>query len=258
MIVYSRYKGVDAHFVDLFFFLTSFACVIPMAVKAEVDHRYLCPPMVGALAGPTSLVKNPCSCLPQFTIRMCLPPRCVLINPIVSLRPHALPRNYMVHLSRLPLQCSPLDQRTRYFRSSRRPPSVPHHAQPPNPPVLPCMPAAVFLRAFQRLPEGQIESMWHMFATHLREGWTRSSSLFHASPATSTVVVGDASSVASGSVVGGAGGDDLLAREVDGEVFVLFVRNLHVTSSVAQGVGKLCTSLAEEVNTYTQASSLVL
>lgn len=39
----------------------------------------------------------------------------------------------------------------------------------------------------------------------------------------------------------------LLAREVEAELFVLFVRNLHVTSSVASVVGNLCTSLAGEV-----------
>lgn len=39
----------------------------------------------------------------------------------------------------------------------------------------------------------------------------------------------------------------LLAREVEADLFVLFVRNLHVTSSVALVVGKLCTSLAKEV-----------
>ncbi|CAM9214789.1 unnamed protein product, partial [Hapterophycus canaliculatus] len=75
-------------------------------------------------------------------------------------------------------------------------------------------------RAFRRLPEGQIESMWGVFAVHLREGWNR----------------------------GGrdAGRSELLAREVDAELFVLFVRNLHVTSSIASAVGRLCTGLAEE------------
>lgn len=64
--------------------------------------------------------------------------------------------------------------------------------------------------------------MWGVFAVHLREGWN-----------------------------GGGGSDvgrsELLAREVDAELFVLFVRNLHVTSSVASPVGKLCTELAHEV-----------
>lgn len=39
----------------------------------------------------------------------------------------------------------------------------------------------------------------------------------------------------------------MLARELDGDLFVLFLRNLHVTSSVAVGVGVLCSRLAEEV-----------
>lgn len=65
--------------------------------------------------------------------------------------------------------------------------------------------------------------MWEVFAVHLREGWNRGSSRR-------------------------SGGSDLLAREVDAELFVLFVRNLHVASSVASAVGKLCTSLAREVS----------
>lgn len=73
--------------------------------------------------------------------------------------------------------------------------------------------------AFRRLPEGQIESLWDVFAVQLRDGWSS----------------------------GGGSGGELLAREVDAELFVLLVRNLHVTSSVASGVGKLCTGLAEEV-----------
>lgn len=85
-------------------------------------------------------------------------------------------------------------------------------------------------RAFRRLPEGQIASMWEVFAVHLHEGWNR----------------GRSSSSGSNS----GGGDELLAREVDAELFVLFVRNLHVTSSVASAVGKLCTSLAQEVCMY--------
>ncbi|CAM9386727.1 unnamed protein product, partial [Scytosiphon promiscuus] len=75
-------------------------------------------------------------------------------------------------------------------------------------------------RAFRRLPEGQIESMWDVFAAHLREGWNRGGT--------------------------DVGRGELLAREVDAEMFVLFVRNLHVTSSVASPVGKLCTDLAHE------------
>lgn len=63
--------------------------------------------------------------------------------------------------------------------------------------------------------------MWEVFAVHLRQGWNRGSST--------------------------SSGGELLAREVDAELFVLFVRNLHITSSVASAMGKLCTSLAEEV-----------
>ncbi|CAM9790800.1 unnamed protein product, partial [Ectocarpus sp. 4 AP-2014] len=85
--------------------------------------------------------------------------------------------------------------------------------------------AAALGRAFRRLPEGQIASMWGMFAAHLREGWNQS---------------------ADGGGGGGGGRNDLLAREMDAELFVLFVRNLHVTSSVASAVGALCVSLAEE------------
>lgn len=58
-----------------------------------------------------------------------------------------------------------------------------------------------------------------MFAVQLREGWGR----------------------------GGGTGGELLSKEVDAELFALFVRNLHVTSSVASGVGRLCAGLAEEV-----------
>ncbi|CAM9653967.1 unnamed protein product, partial [Ectocarpus sp. 13 AM-2016] len=76
-------------------------------------------------------------------------------------------------------------------------------------------------RAFRRLPEGQIASMWDVFAAHLREGWKQGAG-------------------------GGGGRNDLLAREMDAELFVVFVRNLHVTSSVASAVGALCSSLAEE------------
>lgn len=84
--------------------------------------------------------------------------------------------------------------------------------------------------AFRRLPEGQIESLWEVFAVQLREGWSR----------------------------GGGRGGELLAKEVDAELFVLFVRNLHVTSSVASGVGRLCTSLAEEVGQHMVVSRRVL
>lgn len=64
--------------------------------------------------------------------------------------------------------------------------------------------------------------MWEVFAVQLREGWGR----------------------------GGGSGGELLAKEVDAELFVLFVRNLHVTSSVASGVGRLCAGLAEEVRYF--------
>ena len=84
--------------------------------------------------------------------------------------------------------------------------------------------------AFRRLPEGQIESMWDVFAVQLREGWS----------------------------AGGGSGGELLAKEVDAELFVLFVRNLHVTSSVASGVGRLCTALAEEVRLFCFVARRVL
>ncbi|CAM9855257.1 unnamed protein product, partial [Ectocarpus sp. 6 AP-2014] len=85
--------------------------------------------------------------------------------------------------------------------------------------------AAALGRAFRRLPEGQIASMWDVFAAHLREGWNQG---------------------AGGGGGGGGGRNDLLAREMDAELFVVFVRNLHVTSSVASAVGALCLRLAEE------------
>ncbi|CAM9371733.1 unnamed protein product, partial [Ectocarpus sp. 8 AP-2014] len=89
--------------------------------------------------------------------------------------------------------------------------------------------AAALGRAFRRLPEGQIASMWDVFAAHLREGWNQGA--------------GDGGGGGGG---GGGGRNDLLAREMDAELFVVFVRNLHVTSSVASAVGALCSSLAEE------------
>ncbi|CAB1100685.1 unnamed protein product [Ectocarpus sp. CCAP 1310/34] len=87
--------------------------------------------------------------------------------------------------------------------------------------------AAALGRAFRRLPEGQIAPMWDVFAAHLREGWNQGAGC-------------------GGGGGGGGGRNDLLAREMDAELFVVFVRNLHVTSSVASAVGALCSSLAEE------------
>lgn len=71
--------------------------------------------------------------------------------------------------------------------------------------------------------------MWDVFAAHLRESWDR-----------------PAAAAATGSSDEGGGGG-LLAMDVDAELFVLFLRNLHVTSSIASCVGKLCTGLAHEV-----------
>lgn len=112
---------------------------------------------------------------------------------------------------------------SRYVRS--------HPRLPPC--VFPRMCLIFFPSAFRRLPEGQIESMWSVFATRLREGWSSPTDV-------------DDEGDRSGS---GGGGVEryLLAREVDAELFVLFLRNLHVTSSVASAVGRLCTSLAKEV-----------
>lgn len=71
--------------------------------------------------------------------------------------------------------------------------------------------------------------MWCLFVDHLRGTW-------------------EFSLEGGGSAVGGERyWRHLLTREVGAELFVLFVRNLHVTSSVALVVGKLCTSLAKEV-----------
>lgn len=93
--------------------------------------------------------------------------------------------------------------------------------------------------------------MWHVFAVHLRAGWV--------SAATTSVnakeVVVDKGVGAQEEVdvsdTGGSRETRLLARELDGEIFVLFLRNLHVTSSVAGGVGELCSRLAEEVRKLT-------
>lgn len=79
--------------------------------------------------------------------------------------------------------------------------------------------------------------MWEVFAGHLRASWKSLSTTAASAP-------GD--EAASGFAAEGVGGGDL-ARELDAELFVLFLRNLHVTSSVASGVGKLCTKLAREV-----------
>ena len=73
--------------------------------------------------------------------------------------------------------------------------------------------------------------MWDVFAAHLRRSWNRP--------------VAAAAAATGGS--GEDGGGDLLAMDVDAELFVLFLRNLHVTSSIASCVGKLCTGLAQEV-----------
>lgn len=87
--------------------------------------------------------------------------------------------------------------------------------------------------------------MWHVFAVHLRATWTP--------PADGTTAGVWAVDDAEGAVgQSDAHGDErerrLLAWELDGELFVLFLRNLHVTSSIAAGVGELCAMLAEEVS----------
>lgn len=84
--------------------------------------------------------------------------------------------------------------------------------------------------------------MWYVFASHLRKGWTR--------PLPTATTIADASAVVGGSK------DELLARELDAELFVLFLRNLHVTSSIAAGLGELCSSLADEVSSYCEGVKL--
>ena len=105
--------------------------------------------------------------------------------------------------------------------------------------------------AFRQLPEGQIESMWNVFAVHLRESWKHPAAAASTATAISTATgAGSATGAMGGRGSGGGGGDGdaaLLAMDVDAELSVLFLRNLHVTSSIASCVGKLCTRLAEEV-----------
>lgn len=87
--------------------------------------------------------------------------------------------------------------------------------------------------------------MWSVFAVHLREGWTRP---ICGGGGGRGGERGSAGERAGGGNSGiGGNGDELLAKEVDAELFVLFLRNLHITSSIASGVGGLCASLAEEV-----------
>ena len=89
--------------------------------------------------------------------------------------------------------------------------------------------------------------MWCVLADHLRESWKR---LQH-NNADAGAADADATSSTSPkaeATVGAPATGYPLAREIDAELFVLFVRNLHVTSSVASVVGELCENLAEEVH----------
>ena len=102
--------------------------------------------------------------------------------------------------------------------------------------------------------------MWNVFAVHLRESWNRpAAAAAAAATATATAHAADTADIDAamggrGNGCGGGGGEGgggLLAMDVDAELFVLFLRNLHVTSSVASCLGKLCTGLAQEVRVGT-------
>lgn len=89
--------------------------------------------------------------------------------------------------------------------------------------------------------------MWDVFAVHLRSAWTS----LAATPATKEMEVDGVEGQGAeenDAAAAGSREEVLLARELDGDLFVLFLRNLHVTSSVAAGVGVLCSRLAEEVS----------